>query len=247
MKALDRKLLRDLRQLRGQTVAIALVLVAGIATLVMSLTAYRALHDTRAQFYGEYRFAEVFARVVRAPWPLLEDLRRLPGVQRAEGRVVAGVNLEVAGFDDAVNGLVVSLPDARQGGQHRRRGREAPSVLGHHGAGTAVQVAGATVVPQPAPQGHHLVLGCRGEGMHVRKPAQEARVVAQDGAHLGLLQHDFGQPHAVGIAGALPGQAVPPVAALPMHQGRRKTSAHRAWNLHASTTSAGAASGDSSN
>lgn len=126
MKALDRKLLRDLGQLRGQIVAIALVLVAGIATLVMSLTAYRALHDTRAQFYGEYRFAEVFARVVRAPWPLLEDLRRLPGVQRAEGRVVAGVNLEVAGFDDAVNGLVVSLPDPRQGGLNQlflREGR----------------------------------------------------------------------------------------------------------------------------
>ena len=51
--------------------------MAGIATLVMSLTAYRALYDTRAQFYGEYRFAEVFARVERAPWPLLEDVRRL--------------------------------------------------------------------------------------------------------------------------------------------------------------------------
>ena len=126
MKALDRKLLRDLGQLRGQTAAIALVLVAGIATLVMSLTAYRALYDTRAQFYGEYRFAEVFARVERAPWPLLEDVRRLPGVRGAEGRVVAGVNLEVEGFDDAVNGLVVSLPDDRQAGLNRlflREGR----------------------------------------------------------------------------------------------------------------------------
>ena len=75
MKALDRKLWRELRQLRGQTVAIALVLVAGIATLVMSLTAYRALHDTRERFYAGHRFAEVFAPVVRAPWPLLADSR----------------------------------------------------------------------------------------------------------------------------------------------------------------------------
>lgn len=126
MKALDRKLLRDLAQLRGQTAATALVLVAGIATLVMSLTAYRALNDTRSQFYGEYRFAELFARVERAPWPLLEDVRRLPGVRAAEGRVVAGVNLEVEGFDDAVTGLVVSLPDERQAGLNRlflREGR----------------------------------------------------------------------------------------------------------------------------
>ena len=119
MRALDRKLWRELRQLRGQTVAIALVLVAGIATLVMSLSAYRALSDTRARFYAEHRFADVFAPVVRAPWPLLAELRQLPGVQAAEGRVVANVNLEVAGFDDAANGLVVSLPDAAQGGLNR--------------------------------------------------------------------------------------------------------------------------------
>lgn len=115
MKALDRKLWRDLSQLRGQTAAIALVLVAGIATLVMSLSAYRSLRDTRALFYGEYRFAEVFARVERAPWPLLAELRRLPGVRQAEGRIAADVNLEVAGFDDAVTGRIVSLPDPAQG------------------------------------------------------------------------------------------------------------------------------------
>lgn len=119
MRALDRKLWRELRQLRGQTIAIALVLVAGIATLVMSLSAYRALHDTRERFYAEYRFAEVFAPVVRAPWPLLGELRALEGVQAAEGRVLANVNLEVEGFDDAANGLLVSLPDPAQGGLNR--------------------------------------------------------------------------------------------------------------------------------
>ena len=72
--------------------------------------------DTRGLFYGEYRFADVFARATRAPWPLLPELRALPGVRQAEGRVVAGVNLEVAGFEDAVTGLMVSLPDPAQGG-----------------------------------------------------------------------------------------------------------------------------------
>ena len=64
MTALRRKLWRDLAQMRGQTVAIALVLAAGLATLVMSLSTYRSLADTRERFYGEYRFADVFARVL---------------------------------------------------------------------------------------------------------------------------------------------------------------------------------------
>lgn len=131
MKTLRRRLWRELALLRGQVVAIALVLVAGIATLVMSLSTYRALSDTRALFYGEYRFADLFAQVERAPWPLLADIAALPGVQRAEGRVVATVKLEVAGFDDAVNGLMVSLPAQDGGGLNRlflREGRR-PSPL----------------------------------------------------------------------------------------------------------------------
>ena len=46
--------------------------------------------------------------MVRAPWPLLAELRALPGVQAAEGRVLANVALEVGGFDDAVNGPLPS-------------------------------------------------------------------------------------------------------------------------------------------
>ena len=182
-------------------------------------------HVVRRRMLGQQRLGQL------PQFPLSTGLGEIP----LEGQQTAEHPTHVAIGDghpftvtESRNRRGGGIPDARQGGQHRRRGREAPSVLGHHGAGAAVQVAGATVVPQPAPHGHHLVLGCRGEGMHIGKPVEEARVVAQDGAHLGLLQHDFGQPHAVGITGALPGQAMPPVASLPLHQGRCKTGAHRA-------------------
>ena len=40
MRALDLKLLRDLWHLRGQVLAIAAVIMGGVATLVMSLSTY---------------------------------------------------------------------------------------------------------------------------------------------------------------------------------------------------------------
>lgn len=40
-----------------------------------------------------------------------------------------------------------------------------------------------------------------------REPCQEPCVVVQHRGHLRLLQHDFGQPNAIGFARALPGQA----------------------------------------
>lgn len=71
MKALDRKLFRDLWHLRGQVLAIAAVIMGGVATMVMSLSTYDSLVTTRDRFFSEYRFAEVFASLKRAPsrWP----------------------------------------------------------------------------------------------------------------------------------------------------------------------------------
>lgn len=61
------KLLRDLRRLWAQALAIALVMAAGVATLVLGVGAYESLDRTRAAYYAESRFADVFADVTRCP------------------------------------------------------------------------------------------------------------------------------------------------------------------------------------
>ncbi|MBB5014260.1 FtsX-like permease family protein [Rehaibacterium terrae] len=124
MTPLHRKLLRELRQLRGQVLAIALVMVGGIGTMVMALTNYDALADTRALYYGEYRFAEVFARVKRAPLPLAGAVRAIPGVREVEPRVVGFASLEVEGFDEPVTGQIVSLSTPEDPGLNRLYLRE---------------------------------------------------------------------------------------------------------------------------
>ncbi|WP_296892483.1 ABC transporter permease [Thiobacillus sp.] len=126
MNALDRKLFRDLWHMRGQVVAIAAVIMGGVATMVMSLSTYDSLVGTRDRFYGEYRLADVFAGLKRAPEPVAERLAALPGVERLETRVRAGVKLEVAGFSDPITGLILSLPDVGEAQLNRlyfKRGR----------------------------------------------------------------------------------------------------------------------------
>ena len=123
---LDIKLLRDLWHMRGQVLAIAAVIMGGVATLVMSLSTYDSLTTTRDRFYAEYRFAAVFAVLKRAPESVAERLRAVPGIDRLETRVRAGVKLEVHGFGDPITGLLLSVPD---GGPpllndlHMKRGR----------------------------------------------------------------------------------------------------------------------------
>jgi putative ABC transport system permease protein len=111
MRALDRKLLRDLWHMRGMAMAISLVMIGGISTFVMSRVTYESMTITQARYYVDQRFADVFLNLVRAPESVAGQLRELPGVNQVETRVVAPVNLEVADFEEPIIGRIVSLPD----------------------------------------------------------------------------------------------------------------------------------------
>ena len=111
MRALNRKLLRDLWRLRGQVLAIALVIASGVAVLVMSLTALEALQGTAEAYYERYRFAQVFASVKRAPERLAARIAALPGVQTVETRIVELAILDVEGFAEPVIGALASIPE----------------------------------------------------------------------------------------------------------------------------------------
>ena len=76
MTALDIKLLRDVRRLWAQVLAIALVVGGGVATLVLAVGSHRSLEETRIAYYERYGFADVFAQVKRAPKALADRIAR---------------------------------------------------------------------------------------------------------------------------------------------------------------------------
>jgi putative ABC transport system permease protein len=114
---LRRKVLRDLRRLWAQVLAIALVLAAGVATLILGNGAYASLFETRARYYEENRFADVFADVIRAPKALLGEVAKIEGVMDAEARIVKLGLLDIQGMVEPGSVLFVSLPE--NGGLNR--------------------------------------------------------------------------------------------------------------------------------
>ena len=113
MKALDRKLLRDLRLMWSQALTIALVVASGIGGFVTSLSAVDSLALARDDFYAAGHFADVFASVKRAPNSLADTLRAVPGVADVQTTVQAVVRVEIPGLPDPIIGQLIGL-DARR-------------------------------------------------------------------------------------------------------------------------------------
>lgn len=111
---LDRKLLRDIRRLWAQALAIALVIAGGVAALLMAVGSYRSLDETRLAFYERYQFADVFASVRRAPKSLVWRIAEIPGVAAAEVRIATFALLDIPGMREPATGQFISLPETRE-------------------------------------------------------------------------------------------------------------------------------------
>ncbi len=111
MLALDIKLWRELWKMRMQALAIAMVIVSGVSIFIMSLSTYDSLYNTRASYYSNNHFADIFSSLKRAPRSLAERIHQIPGVDKVETRVVTYVNLDIEGYDDPASGHLISQPD----------------------------------------------------------------------------------------------------------------------------------------
>ena len=111
MSLLDRKLLRDLRALKSQAFAVALVMACGLAMMIMTRSLILSLGTTRDSYYERYRFAQVFARLKRAPNALRDQLAAIPGVATVQTGIAIQVTLDVPGLVEPAVGLINSLPE----------------------------------------------------------------------------------------------------------------------------------------
>lgn len=153
MRAIDRKLLRDLFRLKMQAAAIALVVASGVASFVGMLATYQSIRVSEQHYYEGQRFAHVWSNLSRAPRSVLRDIAAIPGVMAVEGRIKQQAILDVPGLDEPASAEVVSIPSTLGHGVndlYLRRGR-------HVEAGQA----GEVLVSEAFAETNHLALGDR--------------------------------------------------------------------------------------
>jgi len=133
---LDRKLWRDISVLRGQVISIALVVGAGVAVFVASISTYDSLQSGREHFYDSGRFPQIFVTLKRAPLSIVSRFTTIPGVATVEPRIVRDVIVDWPSAFLPVSARVISLNHAGDEPLARlymRRG-SAPGMNDAHGA-----------------------------------------------------------------------------------------------------------------
>jgi len=113
MNLLELKLLRDLRALKSQAVAVALVMACGLAMMIMTRSLIASLNTAREGYYERHRFAQVFTGLKRAPDSVRERLAAIPGVAAVETGIEVRVTLDLPGLIEPATGLINSVPDRR--------------------------------------------------------------------------------------------------------------------------------------
>ncbi len=115
MKALDRKLWRELRQLWSQVLTIALVVASGVAGFLATFSAWDALAWSRDSYYSEARFADVFSSLQRAPLALRPRIAAMPGVAQVQDGIAHGIQIFIPGVQDPIRGRLTAIePEAVQ-------------------------------------------------------------------------------------------------------------------------------------
>lgn len=111
MRALDKKLFRDVWRLRVHALGVALVLSCGLSVMIMAVGMRGSMERTRASYYAERRMADLAVSAVRAPQRVAQELAAAPGVQAVETRISGIALLDLPGVSEPPSARLVSLPN----------------------------------------------------------------------------------------------------------------------------------------
>lgn len=107
-----RKFYRDLKESKGQFVSVLAVVIIGVMFYTGLYSALDSFSVAGQKYFTDYRLADLWSSVYRAPEGAVERIADIPGVKMAEGRVVQDVRI----FMEDRNAMVrlISMPDKKR-------------------------------------------------------------------------------------------------------------------------------------
>jgi putative ABC transport system permease protein len=111
MGLLFKKLLRDIREAKGQFASILLVIIIGVMFYTSLNSALINLNLASEKYFTDYRLADLWVTFKKAPENVLDRIESFPEVRQVTGRVVQDQQITI-GKQDAIIRLI-TLPERR--------------------------------------------------------------------------------------------------------------------------------------
>ena len=111
MKKLDVRLLRLIKNTKGQFISITIMIVLALTIYVSFSMVADNLNDSIFAYYEETHFADLFVEAVKVPQSAIDKLQQIEGVEKAQGRISSDVPLRVEDPNEKVRVRIVSLPE----------------------------------------------------------------------------------------------------------------------------------------
>ncbi len=113
MSALAVKLRRELWHSVGTLASVVAIIAIGAASYIGIGSAARIVGQSQATYYSNYRLADFWVEVKKAPLTVVERLAALPEVTRLETRIAYDVILDVPDEPQPLAGRLISVPPER--------------------------------------------------------------------------------------------------------------------------------------
>lgn len=105
--------MREILKSKGQFLAAAAVVFAGIAMFSASFVSYRNLKNSVDSYYEQYKFLDYYADVKGISSIGVNEIKRIKGVRDAGGRITTDVGADMDG-EKRVTVRLISMPDEAQ-------------------------------------------------------------------------------------------------------------------------------------
>lgn len=113
MNILFRNLLRDIKKSKGQFLSILIIVILGVTFYTGINSMFRNLSNSSIKYYQEYKLADIWVDLYKAPTGAKEKIESLSYVNESTGRIVNDASINISGENGTVR--LITLPDTKKG------------------------------------------------------------------------------------------------------------------------------------
>jgi len=110
MSVLAHKLKRDLLASTGVLLTVIAIIAVGTGSFIGFGSAQKILENSQKTYYNDYRLADFWVDVKKAPLSEIESIAQMPEIAFLEARVVFDVILDLPSITRPISGRLISVP-----------------------------------------------------------------------------------------------------------------------------------------